>query len=71
MSTMFPTEAEVRVKLIRNERAHETLSTNIQKCRMMIAVGITVRPTSKSDTARERRMRLVGVWSCLERKYYD
>ena len=60
MSTMLPTEEDVRIKVNMNERAHVISSRNQQECRA-IAAGITARPTSKSDTARERRKTLVEV----------
>ena len=60
MSTMLPTDNETRIKASKNKRAHVIFLGNQQDCRA-IAVGITTTPTSKSDTARERRKTLVVV----------
>lgn len=64
---MFPTAAEVSMKLNTFER-HEIFLKNPQVCSSMVANGIAVKPTRKSDTAKERRIRLVGVWRCLQRE---
>lgn len=50
------------------DRTHMRSPRNQQDVCSRITPGISRRPTRKSDTAKERRKRLVGVWSCLEEK---
>lgn len=66
MSTMLPTEAEIRTTGRKKYRAHIRSPSNQHVPIMRISTGITKKPTRKSETARERRRRFVGEWSFLQ-----
>lgn len=64
MSTIVPTEAEVIMKSKTPNKAHMRSPRNQQPSVRRIWKDMR-RPIEQSATARERRRRLVGVWSCL------
>ena len=63
---VVPSEAIVTKYAIHWYMIHMRSPSNQQPLMSIIWKNMR-RPTNKSDTARERRRRLVGVWSCLWR----